>query len=631
MSLLATTRLVPGLAVYYQGKRYHIEDLINISTVLIRDENGRRETAPASDLIIREEHSAATRMELASIPDKKWRRAQERLRIISPLLEMSDKERTREVVKAVAENNSYDTATIYRWIRAYKASGLVTSLIRKPRVDKGGNRLSQEVDAIISDMIDRFYLTEQRSSIKRVIRLIGSACASQDIRPPAEVTVYRRIAALSDELKTSRRYGSKIAQERFQQIRGKFPDANFPLAVVQIDHTKVDVIVVDEKHRLPIGRPYLTIATDVYSKMCVGYYLSFDPVGALAAGQCIANAILPKDDYLASLGIDPKEYQWPCWGVMRRIHTDNAKEFHGEVLGRAAEQYGIIVEHRPKRATRFGGNVERAFRTYMKNIHDELPGTTFSNVRSKYDYDSEGNAVMTFDALEMWFAQYLVGDYHQAPHRGNNGVPPIAKWEQGIFGTDTDIGTGLPVVETDEKQLRLSFMPSNRRTVQRSGVEFEGLTYSNPAIRKFVKTRSSATSKLARQFLIRYDPRDMSTIWLYDPDSNEHIPLSSTSKKDTHVSLWELRSIKRELAGKGYTVNQRLIHQSIEDRKRIVESEANLTKSARKERQKAKQQKKSSLKASIRPVQSDTANGSSAPTQTWDDDDLQPFKISGEY
>ena len=35
------------------------------------------------------------------------------------------------------------------------------------------------------------------------------------------------------------------------------------LEVVQIDHTPVDVIVVDEAHGLPIGRPWLTLAIDV--------------------------------------------------------------------------------------------------------------------------------------------------------------------------------------------------------------------------------------------------------------------------------------------------------------------------------------------------------------------------------
>ena len=38
---------------------------------------------------------------------------------------------------------------------------------------------------------------------------------------------------------------------------GHFPGADCPLAVAQIDHTPMDVIVVDEEHRQPIQRPSL--------------------------------------------------------------------------------------------------------------------------------------------------------------------------------------------------------------------------------------------------------------------------------------------------------------------------------------------------------------------------------------
>jgi hypothetical protein len=38
------------------------------------------------------------------------------------------------------------------------------------------------------------------------------------------------------------------------------------LDFVQIDHTKVDVIVVDEQQRLPIGRSWITLAIDGYSR-----------------------------------------------------------------------------------------------------------------------------------------------------------------------------------------------------------------------------------------------------------------------------------------------------------------------------------------------------------------------------
>ncbi len=96
------------------------------------------------------------------------------------------------------------------------------------------------------------------------------------------------------------------------------------------------MIGVDEQQRLPIGRPWITRAIDVYSRMVLGFYISQDPPGAL--GQCIAHAALPKEAWLAKRGIVGS---WPCWGFPARIHLDNAKEFHGEMLRRACEQYGV--------------------------------------------------------------------------------------------------------------------------------------------------------------------------------------------------------------------------------------------------------------------------------------------------
>jgi transposase InsO family protein len=43
------------------------------------------------------------------------------------------------------------------------------------------------------------------------------------------------------------------------------------LAVAQIDHTPMDVIVVDEEHRQPIQRPSLTVVIEVYSRMVLGF------------------------------------------------------------------------------------------------------------------------------------------------------------------------------------------------------------------------------------------------------------------------------------------------------------------------------------------------------------------------
>ncbi len=41
------------------------------------------------------------------------------------------------------------------------------------------------------------------------------------------------------------------------------PSVTRPLERVELDHTPLDLIVVDEEDRLPIGRPTVTLALDV--------------------------------------------------------------------------------------------------------------------------------------------------------------------------------------------------------------------------------------------------------------------------------------------------------------------------------------------------------------------------------
>lgn len=52
---------------------------------------------------------------------------------------------------------------------------------------------------------------------------------------------------------------------------GTPPEITGLLEQVQVDHTPVDVIVVDERHRLPIGRPYVTAAIDVAAAAWSGW------------------------------------------------------------------------------------------------------------------------------------------------------------------------------------------------------------------------------------------------------------------------------------------------------------------------------------------------------------------------
>lgn len=581
-------RIFPGIRVEVDGEQFLVVDLVDTSQIIIESESGRRQVINVSKIQRGLTDKALALPDLAKITEKNWADAIAIYELIRPLLDLGRNIRKRADIEAVSLIAGKHATTIYRWIELYEQTGLVSSLLRKKRNDSGATRISPEVEKIIKETIDKYHLTHQRRTPTKTAQEVRKICSQAGLQPPDEKTVRNRINAINGEVLTRRREGAKAAAERYSPLKGNFPGADYPLSVVQIDHTPVDVIVVDDIHRKPINRPWLTTAIDVYSRMIVGFYITLDHPGAFATGMCISKAILGKEIYLNK--VDLEHLTWPCWGVMKKIHTDNAKEFRGTMLGRATSQYGIVAERRPKGRPNFGGHVERAFRTHMAEIHNELPGTTFSNVRFKKEYDSEGRAVMTLDALDHWFTVFILGVYHQNPHSGIDGLPPIIKWEQGIRGSDSTLGTGIPMRVVDEDRLRLDFMPYFERTVQEYGVQNEGITYWTDALRRFVHCRDPQRPSHAKTFVCRYDPRDMSCIWLYDDESNQYIEVPYRNLSRPPVSLWEMRKAKSLMKQTSKAVtNEELIFKSIDQMRLIVEQESNKTKSARRLQQRKKQ------------------------------------------
>lgn len=59
--------------------------------------------------------------------------------------------------------------------------------------------------------------------------------------------------------------------------------------------------------------------------------------------------------------------------------------------------------------------MERLIGTMMRMVHDDLPGTTFSNTGQRGEYDSDGQAALTLAELQAWLA-LAVACYHGEVH-----------------------------------------------------------------------------------------------------------------------------------------------------------------------------------------------------------------------
>lgn len=469
--------------------------------------------------------------------------------------------------------------TLYNWLAAYEASGRLTALMPQSRRDKGKLKLSSEIEAIIKSAIDDVYLSTQRRPITKVCDTVRQRCMTAGLEPPHPNTIRNRISLLSESFRVRRRQGAKVAEHIFSPIDSEFPGADWPLAIVQMDHTKVDIILVDDLHRRPIGRPWITLAIDVFSRMIAGFYVSFDPPGALSTGLCLAQAILPKEQWLAKHDLDA---EWPLWGIPKMLHLDNAKEFRGSMLQRACSEYGIDISWRPVARPHFGGHIERLLGTLLKEIHT-LPGTTFSNPRERGDYDSEAKAALTLSEFEAWLATYIAKVYHQRKH-SSIGMPPLAKYREGVFGTAQRPGVGLPARITDEQRLRLDFTPYVERTIQDYGVVIDEVHYYHDVLRRWIGAKTGS-SKQKRKFLFRRDPRDISVIWFYDPELRAYFDIPYRDTSHPAISIWELREAERVVKEAGKPIDERTLFDAY-DRMREIEASAEAkTKAARRAQQ----------------------------------------------
>lgn len=504
---------------------------------------------------------------------KKWEIAQKRFEIIKPLLTNS---RNLELVKKISEKEKISPSTLYRWIKLYKDYGTISAILGKPKTGgKGISRLQSEQEEIITKFIRTTYLNSSRTSINKTIRLILNECDIKGIDAPHSNTIRNRIKSLSEEEVVRKRIGFKEAQYKFNPILGSFPGADYPLSVVQIDHTRVDLILVDEYYRKAYKRPWITVAIDVFSRMVVGFYLSYDTPGSLGTGLCIAHSVLPKEIWLEKIGV---KADWPCWGFMNTIHVDNAKEFRGNMLKMACKNYNINLEFRPIATPHWGGHIERLLGTFSKEIHD-LPGTTFSSSELRKNYDSEGRASLTLSEFEQWLTLYITKIYHLKNH-SSLGMSPLEKFKEGILGNSEQPGIGVIPRIFNERKLRLDFMPFEERTIQEYGVQIDHITYYHDVLRRFIHAKSSKEKK---KFLFRRDPRDISVIYFYEPELKEYFDIPYRDTSLPAISIWEFNDVLRTLKKSKVPINEKSIFETYRRMDEIEKKAIRETKTRKRE------------------------------------------------
>lgn len=585
----ASVSLVIGEFVSYRGENYRLSANMDYHHMIgVHVETRISKLLPIADLKrVSSESVKANSVgySLDYLVDEDWAEAQRRYAIIHPLIKGVIYNAGE--VEARARECNVGRSTIYRWIELYRATGEFLALVPKRRGWKKGNsRLGGEVDLVVKDFIKNKYLTTKRPTKLQLHGMIVDACELKGLPPPSVSAVSRRILEVpkKDRLR-ARGYGD-TARDNFDPTPGSYV-ANYPLHRIQIDHTPADVVIVDDKYRLSIGRPWLTLAIDMYTRIIVGYYLSLNAPSALSVAMCLVQGMLPKHRWLNHHEIDG---EWNVWGKPYEVHSDNGPDFKTQSLIQSCIAHNIEREFRPKHKPHWGGHIESLMNT-KAIAFATLPGTTWRSIDERGEINSEGEAVMTFAALEKWLLAEII-KYNNEPHSGIEFMSPASKWHEAFFGSKLRKPiSGLPPVPECPVTLEIDFLPSKHKTVQTNGIQWNACYYSE-VLRPYIGRIDPATNR-TEKFVFRRDPRDINFIWFFEPVEGKYHKVPIFDDPYPGVTVEEYRRAKLEVKKQGLDMNDKsAVRKMIAFQRKIVEQESAKTKSARRDLQKSKNNSK---------------------------------------
>jgi putative transposase len=315
------------------------------------------------------------------------------------------------------------------------------------------------------------------------------------------------------------------------------PQGNLVNRQWEVDHTLLDILVIDENTMQIAGRPWMTAIIDRYSRCIVGFSLSFAPPSWASVMDALRVAVMKKDWIIAGLGGIVRT--WDCFGVPRRLITDHGRDFKSNSMEQAKVALDFELKHAPPRKPWFKGKIERWFRTLAEQIIHTIPGTVLSKWEDRKFYNSEEFAVLTIHEVNWIVAKWVIDVYHHTQH-SKLGRTPAQAWAEGLHE--------IPLIQEPPADLLIPMtglvVP---RSLQKSGIRYMGLRWDSPAF-----ARARAFLPDSANVKVRIDPLDISTAYVYDEHKEKWVEgqlVEPTEARGLSLNQWcTIAKLRRRIA-----------------------------------------------------------------------------------
>lgn len=599
---------VPGADILYNGARCQVVRVASFSFIVIRDVISSEEHhvklqdfRPVNDPV-----EGAPESPVYEVPSEHLDQAVERERELRPYA-LNGLKVTAEVRDMLCKKLGIGKSRLYQLLKSLSEDPRPAAIASHYRGPKPGTRkLSAEVEAIVKEEIEKLARNEGPGDYTELYEGVELRCYDAELKAPCRETIRHRAIENHREFALKKKCGQRRAKERTTAYPGTIK-TTAALALVEIDHSPLDIILVDSVDREVIGRAFITIVLDTHTRCVLGFHISLEHPNAMTVALALQHAMLPKEAWLAERGIS--HMAWNCFGRIKKLRLDNAKEFKGKALKRGCELWGMEgPQYRDKDKKEQGAYVERVIGTIQCKAANE-PGATGSSTKYRRDYDPDHDAQMTLQEAEIWMTQQITQFYHKNWHETLQMSPEKA-WE---LAHTTAEGIVLPEIITDARQLRLDFAPFVWRSITSIGIKHACGRYWTPELKRWVGTK--------KKYRVKYDTRNVSRVYV-EVRRGEYIDVPYSDMSLPALPLFELKARRQRMRRRhkeNFDTDGRM--EAVREKRQRRAKSAHETKTARRNRERLRQANAATQSTHPRPtvLATPSVDYSVPPTIAWED------------
>jgi putative transposase len=490
--------------------------LIGRAEVIPRDTDERELCAPLA-------------RSFSDYPDKDKSIAKMRYQYVSAVLELNpkfySKTYTQPVIDVVSKKivgKAPSARTLNRWIKSYISAGSSIRGLLPVHENKGNYnaKVDPNVEPYIQLAIDRFKSKEcptvssAHSYMEALIENDNSFQSPQEkLKVPSVPALTARIEEEAPKELLESRKGKRAANIEFKQSK-LVREIKLILQRAEIDHTQLDLFVVDDKTKMVLGRPWVTVLLDYKSKNILGFYIGFEHPSYLSVAKALQHAMSSKS-YVKKIYPNVKN-EWLCAGKPAVIATDRGKEFRGVAFEDACMDLNIIIQHNPAKHPWYKGTVERYFNTLNQQLLCAMPGKVMTKIYDSIDYRPEKNGVISMSTFMEIFHIWVIDVYQCEPRTRKNIIPKDA-WKEDL--------DRVPIVVEDPEKLKLILSESFTAYLGNTGIIKDYINYDSEQLTKYRSLYGFGRVSIKRA-------RDnLGEIYVLDDKSKKHFKVDAVNQE----------------------------------------------------------------------------------------------------